>query len=58
MTNEVNESPKDFFDTFEAGFLVGIAFSVLTLAVSVYLYYDFLQFTRRSRSVSVFKIFT
>ena len=42
MVNEVKESPKDFFDTFEAGFLAGIAFSVLTLVVSVYLYYDFL----------------
>lgn len=42
MVNEVRESPKDFLDTFEAGFLAGVAFSVLTLVVSVYLYYDFL----------------
>lgn len=38
----VNESSKDFFGSFEGGFLAGIAFSVLTLVVSVYLYYDFL----------------
>lgn len=43
MSNEVKESPKDFFDTFEAGFLVGVFFTLLVMTGSLILYFDFRQ---------------